>query len=426
MRKEDKTQEKLEKLESAIGKFETPKSKNDNIKKSKKIPTFFTSEVLALLVITMLVSLLMGGIVTYKILTSGSQFVDNELQEFIRNYDYIIDNYYDDIDKEELLDAALEGMLDTLDKNSVYLEEDTSDNFNKQLTGSYEGFGIEIYNDETGNIVINDVYDGTSADKAGLKAGDVITKFAGEKLENVSTTDFVKMVEDSGNDEIELTYSRNGQEKDVKLSKTTVTLESVSSKIIEKNNQKVGYIRVSIFASNTDKQFADQLKKLENKNIDSLIIDLRSNSGGHLSVATNMISEFLDASHVIYQIKVKDKITKTYSSGKETKDYKIAVLVDGASASASEIMASALKEQYKATIVGVKTYGKGTVQELQDLPNGDKYKFTTKEWLTSKGKKIDGKGLKVDIEVPLDDAYYNDPTEANDNQLQTALKELVS
>ena len=422
MRKEEKTQEKLEKLENAIGKFDSQKPKTE---KRRKLPTFFTSEVLALLVITMLVSLLMGGIITYKFFINNSEFVDKELQEFINNYEYIIDNYYGDIDKEELLDAALEGMLETLDKNSVYLEEDTSDNFNKQLTGSYEGFGIEIYNDDENNIVIASVYDGTSADKEGLKPGDIITKLSDKDLDGVSTSEFVNMVEESGNKKIKLTYSRNGEEKTATLTKQTVTLDSVFSEVINKDNKKIGYVRVSIFASNTDKQFADHLEKLEEKNIDSLIIDLRANSGGHLSAATNMISEFLDSSHVIYQIKVKDEITKTYSSGHETKDYKIAVLVDNTSASASEIMASALQEQYKATIVGVKTYGKGTVQELQNLPNGDQYKFTTKEWLTSKGKAIDGKGITPDVEVSLDEKYYSDPSDDNDNQLQTALEELV-
>ena len=238
-------------------------------------------------------------------------------------------------------------------------------------------------------------------------------------------TEFVKMVEEKGKGKIKLTYNRNGAEHTVTLTKKTVTLDSVFSEVINKDNAKIGYIRVSIFASNTDKQFAKHLSKLEEKNIDSLIIDLRANSGGHLSAATNMISEFLDSSHVIYQIKVKDEITKTYSNGHKTKDYKIAILVDNTSASASEIMTSALQEQYKAIVVGVKTYGKGTVQELQNLPNGDQYKFTTKEWLTSKGKTIDGRGIIPDVEVSLDDAYYKEPIDANDNQLQTALNEVV-
>ena len=422
MRKEEQTQEKLEKLESTIGKFENGNDKTDN---KRKLPTFFTSEVLALLVITMLVSLLMGSLITYKFLIGNSEFVDKELQGFIKNYEYIIDNYYGNIDKEELLDAALEGMLETLDKNSVYLEEDTSDNFNKQLTGSYEGFGIEIYNDDEGNIVIASVYDGTSAADEGLQTGDIITKLDKKDLKNISTTEFVKMVEEKGKGKIKLTYNRNGEEHTVTLTKKTVTLDSVFSEVINKDNAKIGYIRVSIFASNTDKQFAKHLSKLEEKNIDSLIIDLRANSGGHLSAATNMISEFLDSSHVIYQIKVKDEITKTYSNGHKTKDYKIAILVDNTSASASEIMTSALQEQYKAIVVGVKTYGKGTVQELQNLPNGDQYKFTTKEWLTSKGKTIDGRGIIPDVEVSLDDAYYKEPIDANDNQLQTALNEVV-
>lgn len=422
MRKEDKTQEKLNKLENTIGKF-SEVSLDKNV--ASKKPTFSTGEVVCLLIITLFVSLLMGGIVTYKFCTSRGELLDAKLQEFINNYEYIVDNYYEDVDKEELMDAALDGMLGALDKNSIYLEETASDNFNKQLDGSYEGFGIEIYNDKEGNIVIYNVYDNTSAASEGLKAGDIITKFEQKPLANTATNEFVNMVSKANSKKINITYKRDGQEKEITLVKKKVTLPSVTSKIIDKEN-KIGYIRVSIFAENTDEQFQEELKKIEKNKIKSLIIDLRSNSGGHLSSAENMISQFVDSSHVIYQIKIKDKITKHYSNGHKNKDYNIAILVDNSSASASEILTSALKEQYNATIIGKKTYGKGTVQELQNLPNGDKYKFTTKEWLTSKGKKVNGVGIEPDIDVNLDEKYNEAPTEANDNQLQEALKFLQS
>lgn len=417
MRKDDNIQEKINKLENTIGKI-------DDIKQTKKkTPTFLTIEVVILLVITMAVSLLMGVIVTYKFCVSKVNFVDEPLQEFIKNYDYIVDNYYQDVNEEELLDAALDGMLKKLDNNSVYLDEISSDNFNKQLSGSYEGFGIEVYNNNEGDIVVNDVYKSSSADEKGLKQGDVITKFFDKNLKNVSTADFVDMVQKTSDKNIKITYKRNGKEKNVVLKKKTVSLVSVVSNIIDEKN-KIGYIAVSIFAENTDKQFKEQLKKLEQKNIESLIIDLRSNSGGHLTTASNMISQFLDSSHVIYQTKIKNKQIQHFSTGKKNKNYNIVVLVNNQSASASEIMASALSEQRKAIIVGEKTYGKGTVQELQNLPNGDKYKITTKEWLTSKGKVVEGKGVHPDVEEKLNDIYYTQPVIENDNQLQAAIKVL--
>ena len=152
---------------------------------------------------------------------------------------------------------------------------------------------------------------------------------------------------------------------------------------------------------------------------------MRGNSGGHLSAAEQIISLFLDSSHPIYQIKSKDGQNKYYSTGKETKKYKITILIDSNSASASEVVTSALKEQYGASVVGEKSYGKGTVQELQTLPNGEQYKLTTKTWLTSKGKIIDGKGIEPDYKVSLGDKYLEDPTDENDNQLQKAIEVIL-
>lgn len=172
-------------------------------------------------------------------------------------------------------------------------------------------------------------------------------------------------------------------------------------------------------------QFKKELDKLENEGIDGLVIDLRGNSGGHLSAAEQIISLFLDSSHPIYQIKSKDSQNIYYSTGNKTKDYKISVLIDSNSASASEVVTSALAEQYGAKTVGKKSYGKGTVQELQTLSDGDQYKLTTKSWLTSKGEVIDGKGIEPDYDVTLSDEYLENPTDESDNQLQKAIEVIL-
>ena len=167
------------------------------------------------------------------------------------------------------------------------------------------------------------------------------------------------------------------------------------------------------------------LKELENANIDALIIDVRNNSGGHLTTAVSVISNFLNGKNVIYQIEKDGNRTKFYSEGKVNKKYPIVVLQNGDSASASELLASSLKESYGATIIGTKSYGKGTVQEVVDLDNGDKYKFTTKKWLTPNGNFINKVGIKPDVEVELDEKYFETPTDENDNQLQTAIDYLA-
>ena len=389
------------------------------INKKKTIPTFKTKEVVCLLFFTALIGLAMGGIVTYNVALKGEK-VDDELQEFITNYDYIVDNYYGDVDKTKLVDSAIAGMLSTLDKNSTYVGGSDT-NFSIYLEGSYEGTGIQVFNDEDNNVVIYSVFEGTPASKAGLKAGDIIIKLNDKDTTNMLVSDFSDLVkEQKGN--FKITYKRENIEKTVKIKADTVELKSVSSKMIEKSNKKIGYIRTTIFANNTDEQFKKELNSLEDKGMNGLIIDLRGNSGGHLTTAEEIISMFLDSSHPIYQIKTKENQSKYYSTGKETKKYKIVILIDGNSASASEVLTSALKEQYGASLVGEKSYGKGTVQELQTLPNGEQYKLTTKSWLTSKGKVIDGKGIEPDYKVSLDDKYAEDPSDENDNQLRKAIE----
>jgi len=395
-----------------------------NTKKTKP-KTFKTSEVVGLIMITVIVGLTLGGLFTYKIFGNKGNLVENELQNFINNYQYIINNYNGEVDEKELLDAALEGILSKLDKNSVFLDSEAAKNFNIYLDGGYEGIDIEIFNKEVGNITINKVFLNSPASKAGLKAGDIIVAADGKSVKGMDISEFVKMFAEQKNKKVKLTYIREGKEYKTSVSSSNINLQSVSAKTFIQNSKKIGYIEVSIFASNTYEQFKEELDKLNKEGIDSLIIDLRDNSGGYLSVAENIISLFLSSSHPIYQIQKQDETTKYYSKGKKDMNLKTAILVNGSSASASEILTSALMEQLGAIVIGEKTYGKGTVQELQDLTNGDKYKLTTKNWLTSKGKWIDQKGIEPTINVSLSEQFINNPSEENDNQLQTALQELV-
>ncbi len=193
---------------------------------------------------------------------------------------------------------------------------------------------------------------------------------------------------------------------------------------MKKNGKKIGYIYIGIFANATTKQFETKLKELEDEQIDSLIIDVRNNSGGHLTTAVSILSNLLDKTHVIYQTETKNKTEKFYSNGKQTKTYPIVVLQNNASASASELLSIALKEEYGATVIGNVSYGKGTVQELVNS-NSAEYKFTTKKWLSPKGNWINETGVKPDIEVEQGDSYSDNPIDENDTQLQAALNYLA-
>jgi len=390
---------------------------------SKCKPVFKTAEVVTLVLITCVVSLLIGVIISdsddnlkYEMIET-----DIELQNFVDQYNYIVDNYYGQVNKKELLESALKGMVDSLeDPYSSYLDENNSSSFNATLNGSYEGIGVEITNDISKNIIVTKVFENTSAADAGIEPLDIIISIDDKQITNTSTSDFVAMVKELKNSSFNLGIKRGDNNITVTVSRKQVILDSVSSEMLYKNNKKIGYIYISIFAMNTDVQFKNALIQLEKDGMESLIIDLRGNSGGHLTTVDNMISEFLDSDNIIYQIENKEKKTIYYSKGKENKKYSIIVLVDGDSASASEMMTAALKESYGATIVGTTTFGKGTVQELKDS-NENQYKITTKRWLTPNGNWINGIGIKPDYEIELDEVYYEEPSKQNDNQLQKAL-----
>ena len=371
---------------------------------------------------TVIVSLTIGSLVTYNLNKDKSYNNDKYLKNFVKNYNYVLDNYYEEVDKNKLINGAIKGMINTLDDDYSYvIDENDSDNFNIQLDGEYQGIGVEILGLDDGKIYVYSVFEDSPADKAGLKSGDILKKVDDMDCVGKAANDISKYIRNSKNNEFKIIIERDGSEKELLLKKESVTIKSVKSKIFNKNNKKIGYIYINIFSNVAVTQFKKELDKLEKENIDSLIIDVRDNSGGHLTTATRIISLFIDSKHIMYQTNTKGKIKKYYSTGTKTKKYPIVILQNKNSASASEMLSAALKEEYNATVVGETSYGKGTVQELSNLDVKTEYKITTKLWLTPKGNSINGKGVKPDVSVSLDDDYKKDPTDENDNQLQKAL-----
>ena len=382
---------------------------------------FSVVEVIVLIIATAIVSLVTGSIVTYNLNKNKINESDKYLKKFIKNYNYVLDNYYKKINKNELINGAIKGMVSTLgDEYSYVIENDESENFNIQLEGEYKGVGIEIVN-ISDKIVVYGVFEDSPADKAGLKVGDIITKIDDVECKGMSTSDLSQYIRKGDKNSFKLTIIRDNEEKNIILNKELVVIKAVKSKIYNRNGKKVGYISINIFSNKAVGQFNNELNKLEKEKIDALVIDVRNNSGGHLTTATKLISLFLDSSHVIYQTNTKGKIKKYYSSGTSTKKYPVVVLQNHLSASASEMLSAALKEEYNATIVGETSYGKGSVQELLNVDSNVEYKITTKLWLSPKGNSINGIGVKADVEVSMNQEYSDNPTEEKDNQLQEAL-----
>ena len=385
---------------------------------------FNYKEVIFLVILTCVVSLWMGNAIKLNKIEPKIES-DDYLKEFEENYQYILDNYYDEVNKEAIIKGAISGMVNALgDDYSVANNDESSINFNTRLTGSYSGIGIEIVNDNNYNIIISDVFEDTPAAKAGLKVMDVILSIDDVDFSNKKTSELTDYIKESNKEKYIIKVKRGTEELSFEIERQLIQIKSIYSELKEIDDHKIGYIYISVFASNTADQFKAAVESLEKQGMDSLIIDVRYNTGGHLTSAVEILSYLLSSDKVIYQIESKGITTKYYSKGSETKTYPIVVLQNKNSASASELLSAALKEEYGATIIGEVSYGKGTVQELVTLTDGTQYKFTTKKWLTPKGNWINGVGVSVDIEEALSKEYENNPTEENDNQLQRAVQYL--
>lgn len=378
------------------------------MKKIKKENNGFkTAEVTFLVILTCFISFIMAYLICCKNNVTVKYNSDSQVYQIIEQYQNIIDSYYGEIDKDKLVNGAIKGMVEALeDPYATYFDETSANNFNIKLNGEFEGFGVEIIKYVDEYIQVLTVFDNSPASSSGLMVGDKIISINDMETINMTTTEFSNIVSES-NSEINLIIERNGDTKDISLSKGKVVLPSVSSKIMESDNKKIGYIKVSIFALNTYEQFKKELINLENNNVKGLIIDLRDNSGGHSSTAEDILSLFLSNKKVMYQIKNQEGIAKKYSTGSNDKEYPITILVNSETASASEIVASSLSENLGATIVGQTTYGKGTAQNLIELPSGEQYKYTTSLWLTANGNSINETGITPDIEITNDDDYIN-------------------
>ncbi len=397
---------------------------NDNKTKEKELYT--SKEVIIVMIFSIGIGILMcfGGI---SIITGKNYLaVTKDLKKVVDTYYAIVDNYYGELDRDKLIDGAVEGMISSVgDTFTSYSDTDSTSSFDETINGSYEGIGCTVATLEDGTISVIDMFENSPSYKAGLKVGDIILKVDGESYEGKNSNDISNYIKNSGKSKIVLTVKRDNEEKDISINLSKVEIPHVSGKVIEQDSKKIGYIKISLFASNSYKQFKNKLDELEKSNIDDLIIDVRDNSGGYLSSVTDICNLFLDKGKVIYQLEDSKGRVKKKDTTKEKRKYDIVVLINGGSASASEILASAIKESYGGDIVGTNSYGKGTVQQTKKLLDGSMIKYTTQKWLTPDGNSINEVGVTPTKVVELNEEYFNNPTTENDNQLQEAINIII-
>ena len=375
-------------------------------------------EVIALIIIVFIFGMFSGGLLMYRKGTINFG-LRRELKEFADTYTEILNDYYKNIDESGLLEAGINGMVSFLgDPYSVFMDKEESVAFNEKVSGEYVGIGVSIIQYEDLKTEIKESNEEGPAYKAGIRNGDVLIKINGINIRDKDIGDISKLVRGKVGTTVKVTVLRKDEEIDYTVTRENINIESVTSEIIEYNNSKVGYIAIDLFAANTDEQFKENLEKIEKDEIDSLIIDVRNNGGGYLTTVHNILELFLKKDTLIYQLDTKGKIEKFYDKTDEYRNYKIAVLVNGSSASASELLTACMKDNYKAYIVGTTTYGKSKVQKTQELSDGRSIKYTFQEWLTPSGESVGDKGIEPEYVVK----YAISSTDSKyDSQQQKAL-----
>ncbi|OZM56527.1 peptidase S41 [Lottiidibacillus patelloidae] len=326
----------------------------------------------------------------------------SEVEKIARVFQMISDRYVLEVSKDDLIEGAIQGMVDKLDDPyTSYMDEDEAAQFVESLSSSFEGIGAEV-SMVNGKIKIVLPFKGSPAEKAGLKPGDQIVSIDGESVEGLSLTEAVLKIRGKKGTDVKLGIVRQGVKDPISIvvTRDTIPLITVNASSVEKNGKKVGILEITSFSANTAAEFKKELKKLEDEGITGLIIDVRGNPGGYLNAVKEMLYELIPSDKPIFQIETRDgERDQAFTTLKDKKPYPIIGLIDGRSASASEILAGALKEAGGYEIIGQNSFGKGTVQQALEVGDGSQLKMTLYKWLTPDGNWIHKTGIEPTIEV---------------------------
>ena len=357
-----------------------------------------------------------------------SAIAKNNLYEKIDLFGEVLENikkeYVDDVDQSEIMDSAINGVLQSLDPYSAYMSPELFKEMQTDTKGEFGGLGIEI-GMEAGVVKVISPIDDTPAARAGIKAGDYIVKIGKEQVQGKSLMEAVKLMRGPVGTIIELTVRRKNVKKPIefKITRKIIEVQSVNSEIISKE-KNIGYLRLKSFNENSDNQFLKTIKKFEkNTKIKGYVIDLRNNPGGLLTQAINITDFFLDDGEIVSTKGRKVSETRKFFArkGDEIKGKPLVVLINNGSASAAEIFAGALKDHKRAIILGENSYGKGSVQSIIPLRNGGGMRLTISKYYLPSGKSISEVGVIPDILIEETEENFKINSE-NDNQLNYAIK----
>lgn len=337
-------------------------------------------------------------------------------------YDELRANYDGKLEVEKLLEGLKQGLVAASgDPYTEYMSPDKAKEFQSQLDGSFEGIGAQLGKDESGNVIVVSPIDGFPAKKAGLMPNDIVAEVDGKSTTGWTVDEAVKMIRGEKGTVVKLRIVRSeSQDLTIEITRAQIDIPSTEHKMLDGS---VGYLKISQFGDDTAQLSRQAANEFKNHNAKAIVLDLRGNPGGYLDAAVAVSSLWLDNNKTVLEEKRDNVVIKTYrSSGSSPfKGIPTVVLIDEGSASASEITAGALKDNDAATLIGTKSFGKGSVQQPETLKNGGLLKITIARWFTPKGKNIDKEGIKPDQSVEL---TVEDIKAGVDPQLEAALKHL--
>lgn len=392
----------------------------------------------------LIVAMLIGGALTYTALNlfhvgeagvteqlqpiDEKHFSEEEITKFLRALEMIDKQYYKELDREKLVEGAIEGMLNILeDPYSAYMDKKTADQFAESLSSHFQGIGAEV-SMMNGQVTIVAPFRDSPAEKAGILPNDRIIKIDGESIEGLSLHEAVLKIRGEKGTEVVLTIQRDQAKEpiDITVVRDDIPIETIHAEIVEQQNKKIGLIEITSFSIDTAEHFEEELKRFEKEGIDALVIDVRGNPGGYLESVQEIGKLIIPKDKPIVQIENREGEKVRYVSNlKEKKPYPIIGITDNGSASASEILAAALIEAGGYDVVGETTFGKGTVQQVLKLGDGSEIKLSLYRWLTSDGNFIHEKGVEPTVEVSQPDYFYLPPINVDEDLKQDMLNEQV-
>lgn len=390
-----------------------------------------------LLVLTNIITFGLTNIVTIKyndkVIIPATEY--NQLSSSYNKYskaigleNYIKENYLKDVDDEKIMEGQLKGMFQALeDPYSVYMTDEEFKSFTEHTQGTYGGIGVIVTPGDDNLITVVSPIEDTPGERAGLKTGDKIIKVDGEEFTADNMDKAVKLMKGKPKTSVSITVLRKDKDGknnyiDIDIVREEIRLVTVKSTIIEEN---IGYMKITSFDEITYEDFSKNLKSLMSKNISGMVLDLRNNPGGLLNICVDIADEFLGEGIVVYT-ETKNGIKTYEKSDEKSIDIPLVVLINEGSASASEILAGAIKDHNRGILIGNKTFGKGIVQRIRELSDGSGFKLTESEYFTPNGTNIHGIGIEPDIVVDLPEDVEEIGIEnlSQDTQLQRAIKEI--